>query len=77
MLALENKRYRWLVYTDSEEVLGYAYIGPFRLRAAYNHTVETAIYLKHGAARKGIGSELYEALLKWTAQNNFKTAIAG
>ena len=39
--------------------------------------METAIYLKHGAARRGIGSELYEVLLKWTAQNNFKTAIAG
>ena len=31
--VLENKRYRWLVYMDcdTEEVLGYAYIGPFRL----------------------------------------------
>ena len=33
IIMLENKRYRWLVYIDSdtEEVLGYAYIGPFRL----------------------------------------------
>ena len=31
-IVLENKRYRWLVYTgcDTEEVLAYAYIGPFR-----------------------------------------------
>ena len=36
----------WLVGEVKQEVIGYAYYGPFRARAAYNHTVESTIYVR-------------------------------
>jgi phosphinothricin acetyltransferase len=43
-------------------VLGYAYAGPFRDRAAYDHTLETTVYVHSGARGRGIGTGLYAAL---------------
>jgi phosphinothricin acetyltransferase len=43
-------------------VLGYAYAGPFRDRAAYDHTLETTVYVHSGTRGRGIGTGLYAAL---------------
>ena len=43
-------------------VLGYAYAGPFRDRAAYDHTLETTIYVHFGARGRGVGTALYASL---------------
>ena len=45
-----------------EEITGYAYVSPFKERAAYGWSVETSIYVKSGEHGKGIGTLLYEAL---------------
>ena len=58
---LANVRARglpWLVWDEAGEVLGYAYAGPFRPRAAYRYTVEDSVYVAPGAARRGIGRAL-------------------
>ncbi len=61
----------WLVAEDSElatqartesAVVGYAYAGPFRDRVAYDHTLETTVYVHPDARGRGVGTELYEAL---------------
>jgi phosphinothricin acetyltransferase len=61
----------WLVAEDDavaadggadSAVLGYAYAGPFRDRAAYDHTLETTVYVHSGARGRGIGTGLYAAL---------------
>jgi len=44
------------------EILGYCYAGVFKARAAYNHCVETSIYIKMGEHGKGYGRSLYSAL---------------
>ncbi len=44
-------------------VLGYAYAGPYRTRAAYGRTVENSIYVRADAARRGVGRKLLEALI--------------
>lgn len=57
---------RGLPYLVAEEdgvVLGYAYAGPFRLRAAYRYTVEDSIYVSPDAVAKGVGRALLTALI--------------
>jgi phosphinothricin acetyltransferase len=49
----------WFVAeAEGGEMLGYAYAGPFRTRAAYRHTAETSIYIAAGRERQGIGRAL-------------------
>lgn len=55
--------YPWLVYEEEGLVIGYAYGTQWRQRAAYRHTVETAIYLAPEALGRGVGRTLYQALL--------------
>lgn len=43
-------------------VVGWAALSGFRTRAAYAHTVELGVYLRHDMHRRGIGRGLVEAL---------------
>ncbi|MBE5787606.1 MAG: N-acetyltransferase [Clostridiales bacterium] len=56
------KKYPYLVAEEDGEILGYAYAGPFKGRAAYDWAVETTIYVKPGCRRRGIGKVLYPEL---------------
>lgn len=64
-----------IVYEEGESVLGYAYISPFKSRAAYKNTVECSIYIKHTEGGKGIGSKLFSELIKRCKSMNFRTII--
>lgn len=56
------ERYPYLVMEQDGEILGYAYAGPFKERAAYDWAVETTIYVKQGMKKQGIGRKLYQVL---------------
>jgi phosphinothricin acetyltransferase len=67
----------YLVATgDAGRVLGYAYAGPYRARAAYRLTVEDAVYVAAGARRQGIGRALLAALVEAAAAAGFRQMIA-
>lgn len=53
----------YLVCEESDEVIGYAYVSKFRDRPAYEHSVESSIYLKNGSGGRGMGTKLYLQLL--------------
>jgi L-amino acid N-acyltransferase YncA len=53
----------WLVGEQDGVVIGYAYARKYHERAAYRHTVETAVYLDHRRHGAGAGTALYAALL--------------
>jgi phosphinothricin acetyltransferase len=53
----------WLVATAGDRVLGYAYANKWRVRRSYRFSVETTVYLDHTATGRGLGAELYTALL--------------
>jgi phosphinothricin acetyltransferase len=79
-IAAAERTHAWLVLEDLEDdgrVVGYAYAGPWRSRAAYRWTCETSIYLEIGRRRTGSGRALYEALLARLAERGFRTAVAG
>jgi len=53
----------WLAAEIDGVVVGYAYAGPFRTRAAYRYTVEDSIYVLASAHGRGVGKALLEALI--------------
>ena len=57
-----QKKYPWLVAEEDGKVVGYAYASPFKERAAYQWAVETSLYINRNAKRKGIGTQLHNAL---------------
>lgn len=54
----------YLVAELDGKVVGYAYAGPFRLRAAYRYTVEDSIYVSPDAVGNGVGRALLQALIE-------------
>lgn len=65
-----QEKYPYLVAEENGEILGYAYAGPFKQRAAYDWAVETTIYVRRDSKRQGIGKALYEALEKALSMQN-------
>lgn len=53
----------WLSAVVDGQVVGYAYLAPFRLRPAYRYCVELSVYLAPEARGQGIGRALMEALI--------------
>lgn len=74
-----QERYPYLVAEQNGEVLGYAYAGKFKERAAFDWAVETTVYVKQGKQKLGIGKKLYttlEACLKAQGILNLNACIA-
>ena len=56
------QKYPYLVAEEKGKILGYAYVGPFHDRAAYDWAVETSIYVDENLRRSGVGGKLNRAL---------------
>lgn len=67
----------WLVAEREGKVVGYAYGGTHRTRAAYNRTVEVSAYVERSSHRSGIGRELYLALFDELKQRGYRLLVAG
>ncbi len=76
-MAKVLERLPWLVCEEEGGVVGYAYAGKYRERAAYQWSVETTVYLKHDWHRRGLGRALYSELMGLLAQQGYYTAYAG
>src|SRR5207302_6630719 len=57
-------RYRLLVAEDTGVVVGYAGTMRFRVKPAYDTTVETTVYSSRETVGKGVGKKLYAALFE-------------
>ncbi len=69
--------YPWLVATAGTDVLGFAYAGKWKTRAAYRHSSEITVYVRTGLARSGVGSALYGQLLPILKTVGVHAAIGG
>jgi len=68
----------WLVCTDTGGgAVGYAYASPHRERAAYQWSVDVAVYIHAGHHRRGVGRALYEKLFALLRLQGFYVAHAG
>ena len=65
----------WLVGEVNQAICGYAYYGPFRNRAAYQHTVESTIYLSQESIGYGFGKVLYAQLLDSVQNRGFREVV--
>lgn len=73
------KKFPYLVAEENGTILGYAYVSPFKGRAAYDWAVETSIYVREDVKHNGIGKRLYaelEAILKKQGILNVNACIA-
>jgi phosphinothricin acetyltransferase len=71
-----SAKYPWLVYTENEIVLGYAYAASYRERKAYQWSVETSVYLSPNTRGKGIARMLYSNLMQKLSDLGYFTAYA-
>ena len=67
----------WLVSEESDAVLGYAYASRWKTRSAYRHSVETTIYLDAASEGRGLGSQLYGALISQLRPQKIHAAMGG
>ena len=65
----------WLVWETDGQLVGYAYAMPWRTRAAYRFSAEAAVYLDHQWLGRGIGSQLYEALIGELRQRGYHSLM--
>jgi phosphinothricin acetyltransferase len=70
-------RYRVLVAIDGDAVAGYASSSRYRIKPAYETSIETSIYLAPEATGKGIGTKLYAALFDALRGEDVHRAYAG
>lgn len=70
-------RYRVIVATAGDAVIGYASSSRYRTKAAYETSVETSIYLDAEATGQGIGTKLYTALFSALKGEDVHRAYAG
>jgi len=68
----------WLVaLDDAGDPIGYAYASRHAERAAYQWSVNVAVYVHEGHHRRGLGRGLYEALFPLLRLQGFYVAHAG
>ncbi len=61
-MAAVMEKYPYLALEEDGRIIGYAYAGVFKARAAYDWAVETTIYLHRDVRGRGYGRALYTAL---------------
>jgi phosphinothricin acetyltransferase len=66
----------YLVAVHDEDVVGYAYAGPYRPRPAYRHTLEDSVYVTRGHHRAGVGRALLAALIARCETGPWRQMIA-
>src|SRR5439155_18756352 len=58
-------------------IVGWGALSAFRERAAYRHTVENSVYVRHDRHNRGIGSALLADLIARGRDLGYHTIIAG
>jgi phosphinothricin acetyltransferase len=66
-----------VVLDDDGRVVGYAYGGPYKDRAAYQWSCEVSVYVQLGRQRSGAGRALYAALFARLAERGYRMLVAG
>lgn len=70
-------RHRLLVWEEAGTLLGYAGSHQFRVKRAYDPTVELTVYVAAEAIGRGIGSGLYRALFEALRGEDIHLFVAG
>lgn len=71
------EQFPWLVATQDEAVIGYAYASRHHERAGYQWSVNVSCYIHADWRGKGIGRALYTALFAILAKQGYYRVFAG
>jgi L-amino acid N-acyltransferase YncA len=71
------RTYPWLVCDIGGQVAGYAYASKHQVRAAYQWSVNTSVYVHSRFRRHGVGQGLYLSLFAILAAQGYFNAYAG
>lgn len=74
--TLTEGGFPYLAACCGDELVGYAYAGPYRPRPAYRFTVENSVYLAPSAQRRGIGRQLLRRLIEECEARGYRQMIA-
>ena len=72
-----SMRFPYLVADAAGTVLGFAYAGRHRRRAAYAWSSDVSVYVAARTRRSGVGRGLYTALLDLLTAQGYASAFAG
>jgi L-amino acid N-acyltransferase YncA len=86
-MSLEDwtEKFNWIVElglpfivaeSSSKQIIGFAYVAPWRQKAAYKRTVEDSIYLRPAAMGKRVGTKLLAELLDRSKAAGVKEVVA-
>lgn len=67
----------WLVVEADGQLAGYAYASKWKGRCAYRYSVESTVYLDAQQTGKGLGTQLYRALLDELLRQKIHAVIGG
>jgi L-amino acid N-acyltransferase YncA len=74
---MQEKKMPFIVAENpAGQLLGYAYVYPWKEKAAYRYTVENSIYLGPASTGKGLGKDLLAALIEKCREAGIKEIIA-
>lgn len=72
---VRDRGFPWLVATDGDQVVGYAYANWFRARSAFRFTCEDSVYLAPDFRARGVGTRLLGALIGRCAAGGAKQML--
>jgi phosphinothricin acetyltransferase len=84
-LADWTEKFRWInelglpfivAQSPNGQVIGFAYVAPWRQKAAFKRTVEDSIYLRPAAIGKRVGTKLLQELLDQAKAAGVKEVVA-
>ncbi len=76
-IRLTSSHAPWLICEGTGGVWGYAYASKHRDRAAYQWSVDVAVYVNQQRRRSGVGRALYQSLFALLRLQGFIAAHAG
>ena len=74
--GLRARGFPYLVGEIDGEIVGYAYAGTYRSRAAYDYAVEDSVYVAHDRQGHGIGRTLLSALIERCTALGYRRMVA-
>ena len=77
ILEIQSAPLPWLVALNGGRIVGYAYAGKWKTRAAYRFSTEVTVYVRHGLGGTGVGSELYGQLLSALKSGGMHAVMGG
>lgn len=77
ILETQSASFPWLVAEIGNRIVGFAYAGKWKARAAYKFATEVTVYVHQGLGGSGIGSKLYGQLLPSLKSSGLHMAIGG